>query len=70
MTFTANHSYAVALFVLFLVLKLTHVVSWAWLWVLSPLWISAALGFGGVAGVVLVILILAAWFGYFGHNIR
>lgn len=35
--------------VLFIVLKLTHVIAWAWVWVLAPFWI----------GVVLAILVLA-----------
>ena len=26
----------------FIVLKLTGVIAWSWLWVLSPLWIPAA----------------------------
>ena len=29
--------------VLFIGLKLTHVISWSWWWVLSPLWIGFAL---------------------------
>lgn len=29
--------------ILFVALKLTHVVDWSWWWVLSPLWIGAAL---------------------------
>lgn len=39
------------LFVVFLVLKLTHVIDWSWLWVTSPLWIGFVLAvvFGGVA---------------------
>jgi hypothetical protein len=28
----------------FIVLKLCKVINWSWVWVLSPLWISAALG--------------------------
>jgi predicted RND superfamily exporter protein len=28
--------------ILFIALKLTHVITWSWWWVLSPLWISAA----------------------------
>lgn len=28
----------------FIVLKLCGVITWKWIWVLSPLWISAALG--------------------------
>lgn len=31
------------LFVVFLVLKLTKVITWSWWWVTSPLWIPAAL---------------------------
>ena len=38
-----NASLSVLLTVLFIGLKLTHVIAWSWLWVLSPLWISAAL---------------------------
>lgn len=28
----------------FIVLKLCGVINWSWLWVLSPIWISVALG--------------------------
>jgi len=31
----------VTLTIVFVVLKLTNVISWSWVWVLSPLWISA-----------------------------
>lgn len=31
------------LWVLFLILKLTHVIDWAWYWVFSPIWISLGL---------------------------
>ena len=30
--------------IVFIVLKLTGVISWRWLWVLAPLWGSVALG--------------------------
>ena len=30
--------------VAFVVLKLCGVISWSWVWVLSPFWISCALG--------------------------
>jgi hypothetical protein len=33
-----------ALTIAFIVLKLCKVIDWSWVWVLSPLWISAALG--------------------------
>ncbi len=36
--------------VLFIGLKLTHYIDWSWWWVLSPLWIGAA--------IVIVILAL------------
>lgn len=29
------------LLILFITLKLTGVIAWSWVWVLSPLWISA-----------------------------
>ena len=29
--------------IVFIVLKLTNVIDWSWLWVLSPLWIYAIL---------------------------
>lgn len=32
------------LLIIFIILKLTKVIDWSWLWVLSPLWISASLG--------------------------
>ena len=35
--------FAGALFIVFLVLKLTGVIAWSWLWVTSPLWIVAIL---------------------------
>lgn len=37
--------------IVFVVLKLCGVIDWAWIWVLAPLWISAALT------IILVILI-------------
>ena len=43
------------LFIVFLVLKLCKVISWSWLWVFSPLWISAIIGV-----VVLIILCIIA----------
>lgn len=44
------------LFLLFLTLKLTHVIDWSWWWVTAPLW-------GGVAiflGAILIVAIGAA----------
>ncbi len=37
-------TFAGLLAVLFIGLKLTKVIEWSWLWVLSPLWIPLAIG--------------------------
>jgi hypothetical protein len=39
--------------IVFIVLKLIHKIGWPWLWVVSPVWISAGLA------VVVVLLFLA-----------
>lgn len=41
--------------IVFTVLKLCGVISWSWFWVLSPLWISAA-----VIIVMLIVIIIMA----------
>jgi len=42
--------------IIFIILKLTEVITWSWLWVLSPLWISAALVFLFLLFVGIVLL--------------
>jgi len=42
--------------ILFIGLKLVHVIDWSWWWVLSPLWIPLALVFGIIGIVALVML--------------
>jgi len=37
--------------IVFIVLKLVHVIGWPWVWVLSPFWIS----------FVIVILLVLYW---------
>ena len=44
--------------IVFIVLKLTNVIAWSWLWVLSPLWIPFAIGF-----ILLIAFLLAICFG-------
>ena len=39
--------------IVFIVLKLLHVITWPWLWVLAPLWMPAAL----VIAIVVVLLV-------------
>jgi hypothetical protein len=47
--------FAGVLTIVFIVLKLCKVINWSWIWVLSPIWISAAL-----AILLLVIFIIIA----------
>lgn len=42
------------LFIVFLVLKLTHTINWSWWWVTIPLWGPVAL-FLGVLGLLALI---------------
>lgn len=41
--------------IVFIVLKLCGVISWSWVWVLSPLWISFSLAVIIIAIVLLVV---------------
>jgi hypothetical protein len=43
------------LFLVFLVLKLTHVIDWSWWWVTAPLWIGAILSIIIVGGAFWII---------------
>lgn len=47
-----------ALTILFIGLKLGHVIVWSWLWVLSPLWIPAALFAVLILSAILLAIIL------------
>ena len=40
------------LFIILLVLKLTHVIGWGWWWITAPLWI------GGILGVLFLVFFL------------
>lgn len=42
--------FVLILAIIFMILKLTGVIAWSWLWVFSPVWIFLLLG-----GLVLVI---------------
>ncbi|RYF05691.1 MAG: hypothetical protein EOO77_28100, partial [Oxalobacteraceae bacterium] len=37
--------------ILFIGLKLAHVIDWSWLWVLSPLWL----------GIAIIVAIMLIW---------
>jgi hypothetical protein len=47
--------FARALTILFIALKLTGVIAWSWMWVLSPLWIT-----GLIVLAALALLLIAA----------
>ena len=48
------------LFLTFLILKLTKVISWSWWWITSPLWIPAAfiMGIFTFVGIFLLVVLL------------
>lgn len=48
-------SFTALLTVLFIGLKLTHVIEWSWVWVLAPIWIGFA-----IALIVLIVVLLVA----------
>lgn len=49
-------SFTDLLAIVFIVLKLTKVITWSWWWVLSPLWIPLAVGLA----IIIICLILTA----------
>ena len=49
-------SFTGALTILFIGLKLSHVINWSWWWVLSPIWISFLI----VCAIILIVAIVAA----------
>lgn len=51
--------FAGLLTIVFITLKLTGVIAWSWLWVLSPIWISVGIFFA-ILGVILAIALIAA----------
>ena len=54
-------SFTGALTILFIGLKLGHVINWSWWWVLSPIWISVSLGLA-ILSIVAIIAIVAGVF--------
>lgn len=53
--------FASVLTIVFIVLKLCHVIDWSWLWVLSPLWISAII-------TVLIVVIFFLFIGWINRR--
>ena len=50
---TGGIGFSGLLTIVFIVLKLCHVIDWSWGWVLSPLWICFAISF-----IIVIILII------------
>lgn len=42
----------------FIVLKLTGVIAWSWVWVLAPMWIGLVIGLLMLVGFLIVTLII------------
>lgn len=51
-----------ALFITFVVLKLTGVIGWSWWWVAAPLWIPIAF-WASIFAIVVIVAMIAALFG-------
>jgi hypothetical protein len=47
--------------ILFIGLKLTGHITWPWVWVLSPLWISLLIGLSIVAIFVVIGIVAGIW---------
>ena len=47
--------FAGLLTIVFITLKLCHVIDWSWWWVLAPLWITAA-----IIAVVMILVVIVA----------
>ena len=54
---TVGMSFSGTLTLIFVVLKLLHVIDWSWLWVLSPLWISWIIGIVIILMIVIIAII-------------
>ena len=56
---TSGIGFSGLLTIAFIILKLCHVISWSWWWVLSPLWISVGIALFIIL-VMIVVLTIAA----------
>lgn len=54
-------SFTTVLFFIFLILKLTNVITWSWWWVTCPLWIGPA-AFVAVCLVLVLFLLFSVLF--------
>ena len=52
-------SFCGLLTIVFIVLKLTDVITWSWIWVLAPLWIPFAVGCLILLGILIIALFMS-----------
>ena len=45
--------------IVFITLKLLGVITWSWVWVLAPLWISLAIGIIAILVILVIVVIMA-----------
>ena len=57
---SCSEGFILLLTLVFIILKLTNVISWSWLWVFSPIWISFLVGLILIL-IGLIIVVIAAW---------
>lgn len=50
--------FAGLLTIVFIILKLTGHITWSWLWVLSPIWISASIALVFLIGFIILTMYL------------
>lgn len=55
-------TFPMLLFLVFLVLKLTNVITWSWWWITAPLWAPSAI----VISIFLIIAIIFLLIFFFG----
>ena len=48
------------IFIIFIILKLTNVITWSWWWITLPLWLPIAIGLGilFLAGLAVLLAII------------
>lgn len=51
-------TFPMLLFLVFLVLKLTNVITWSWWWITAPLWVPSAIVISILFIVVIIFLLI------------
>lgn len=58
---TVSFNFSFMLGLAFIILKLCHVIEWAWIWVLAPFWVPFVL-IALIFFIITVIILLASLF--------